>query len=159
MQRVQHSTITTSLFRRPSQTERDEAVKKRGLSRIRASAKSSSISRVLRSESGDSPEVSHTLPGRQAGARGSPRAGDSSTLPGKSPARQSPFRGSGKGQSSFGEGALGGASSKQALHGLTGTVEQLRLGSELNQAQLKAMFDRMCELSAQVDALKGQVPA
>ncbi|XP_062507418.1 uncharacterized protein LOC134183870 isoform X2 [Corticium candelabrum] len=44
-----------------------------------------------------------------------------------------------------------------ALSYLHGNVHQLQAGAELNQAQMRAMFDRMCELSAQVDELKGQL--
>ena len=50
-----------------------------------------------------------------------------------------------------------GTENIMALSYLHGNVNQLQAGAELNQAQMRAMFDRMCELSAQVDELKGHL--
>ena len=167
VQKILHSTMTHNLFKRPSQREQ-EAVQRRQAARSRFQA-------GLRSKSTDQPGVGRGATGGRGAAAvggifgnsrnssgrpvgGSPttaRKAGGATGTGGSPltARRgsAPVLSSGV-QSTLANAAAAGKDVNQ----LTATIEQLRAGSELSQAQLKAMYDQMCALSAQVDQLKGQ---
>eukprot|EP00118_Oscarella_pearsei_P026298 m.309736 g.309736 ORF g.309736 m.309736 type:complete len:828 (+) comp47527_c0_seq1:163-2646(+) len=126
---VTHSAMTNTLYRRQNRRERAE---KRQQNRVDSSSMTGN-----RPASVAAPSVSQTGPQ-------SPRSSaKDATLP-KAEA------GKGKTDASLAESFV-------ALSYLHGNVSQLQAGAELSQAQLRAMFDRMCELSAQVDELKGQL--
>eukprot|EP00117_Sycon_ciliatum_P008689 scpid30063/ scgid11278/ Ankyrin-1; Erythrocyte ankyrin len=164
--KILHSTMTHNLFKRPSQREQ-EAVQRRQAARSRFQA-------GLRSKTVDVPGVSARTGG--GGVFGQGRSAGGIPVGGKSPTTgrrgtaaaaigrpaSSPLTakkaGLGGGDVSPAAGGPGGAAAAggKDVGQLTATIAQLQAGSELGQAQLKAMYDQMCALSAQVDQLKGQ---
>ena len=145
LQKIQRSTMTTNLFRRPT--------KEKSVFNFRGGAGARSRFGQQRASS-----VATGVPQSSAAKVSSMGA---FRAPGSPRGRRQVF-GAGAGAASLDRGSptaagKGGEAPTGALRGLTGTVDQLREGAELNQAQMRAMFDRMCALSAEVDNLKGQI--
>ena len=133
--------MTHTLYRRQNRRERAE---KRQQNRVDSSSMTGGRPVALSSASGNQvgPQSSHSPHVMQKQTSGAALPKPDASTSGSMPRSKT-------------EGSL--ADSFVALSYLHGNVSQLQAGAELSQAQLRAMFDRMCELSAEVDELKGQL--
>lgn len=144
--------MTTNLFRRPTKERNLFNARGGAGARSRFTPRTSSITNAMPQQptAGGGGRVGGALGALRTSGSGSPRSKQQVFGTGSTASLGSTT--SIEGQDSPIQG--GGA---KMLRGLTGTVDQLREGAELNQAQMRAMFDRMCALSAEVDSLKGQL--
>jgi hypothetical protein len=135
---ISHSAMTTTLYRRQNRREQRAELRQQ---------------KAASSMTGSRPVTLTNPTGTQVG----PQSARGSTNPSIAVNRgREPPSPTAKVPSTAG-GTDVGTENILALSYLHGNVNQLQAGAELNQAQMRAMFDRMCELSAQVDELKGHL--